>query len=211
MLIPNQLCQVEIRLLFSCAADEVEILYMRIKFDDLIEHVNNLMKNMLWGLIRRWIYIHHCMAAGAKLTKKKKKLCERWERSTFNVCTSHIRWRNCYGSKCTWWTGWCAVMSYLAAVACYGCSHLLQVRSTSDRPTLAQANPDTLSSGQKPSEALHSHNDVSSPPSDKTHSSDIQKKIWLTPFSSNEQQIVLSNRFFLVNWMNQFTESDWTV
>lgn len=41
-------------------------------------------------------------------------------------------------------------------------------------------NPDTLSSGQKLSQALHSHNDVSSPPSDKTHSSDIQKRDWLT-------------------------------
>lgn len=86
MLIPNQLCQVEIRLLFSCAADEVEILYMRIKFDDLIEHVNNLMKNMLWGLIRRWIYIHHCMAAGAKLTKKKKKSHVSGEREAPSMC-----------------------------------------------------------------------------------------------------------------------------
>lgn len=147
----------------------------------------------------------------SKVNKKKKVICERWERSTFNVSTSHIRWRNCYGSKCAWWTGWCVVMSYLAAVARYDCSHLLQVRSTCDRPTSAQANLDTLSSGQKLSEALHSHNDVSSPPSDKIHSSDIQKKIWLTPFNSNEQQIVLSSRFFFVNWMNQFTKLDWTV
>lgn len=85
MLIPNQLCQVEIRLLFSWAADEVEILYMWIKFDDLIEHVNNLMKNMLWGLIRRWIYIHHCMAAGAKLTKKKKSYVS-GEREAPSMC-----------------------------------------------------------------------------------------------------------------------------
>lgn len=89
MLIPNQLCQVEIRLLFSWAADEVEILYMWIKFDDLIEHVNNLMKNMLWGLIRRWIYIHHCMAAGAKLTKKKSHMWAVREKHLQCVYESH--------------------------------------------------------------------------------------------------------------------------
>lgn len=79
------------------------------------------------------IHNHH-MAVGAKLTKKPYATAVR-EKHLQCGYESHqvtkLLW-------CRWWTGGCAVMSYLAAVARCDCSHLLQVVSTSDRPTSTQ-------------------------------------------------------------------------
>lgn len=77
---------------------------------------------------------NHRMAVEAKLTEKPYATAVR-EKHLQCGYESHqvtkLLW-------CRWWTGGCAVMSYLAAVARCDCSHLLQVVSTSDRPTSTQ-------------------------------------------------------------------------
>lgn len=49
-------------------------MYMRIKCNDLIEQVNNLMKNYAVRASKKvgihTVQVHHCMAAGARFTEK---------------------------------------------------------------------------------------------------------------------------------------------
>lgn len=74
------------------------------------------------------------MPVGAKLTEKPYATAVR-EKHLQCGYESHqvtkLLW-------CRWWSGGCAVMSYLAVVARCDCSHLLQVVSTSDRATSTQ-------------------------------------------------------------------------
>ncbi len=81
------------------------------------------------------MHIHNNrMAVGAKLTKKPNATAVR-EKLLQCGYESHQVTKMLW---CRWWTGGCAVISYLAAVARCDCSHLLQVVSTSDRPTSTQ-------------------------------------------------------------------------